>query len=316
MKILSELQGCRTIGISGHEKPDGDCIGSCMALMLFLRKAMPGARVDVFLERFPEELERNIAGAQLCRHDFITDVESYDAFIVLDCDKTRTAGAEPFFDAAKKTINIDHHVSNRGCADVDLIVPAASSACEVLWDVLDERFVDEEIARDLYIGIVTDTGVFRFSNTGTHTMELAGRLISYGFDFPRIVREVFFEKSFRQQRVMAAALSKARLMPEGPCAASFLTRAEMDRLGAEKEDVDGISAQLALTREAGCAFFMHEEEAGVWRVSLRSMRDVDVSRIASALGGGGHVRAAGCTVRGGAEDIAERIRSMIAEQTG
>ena len=102
MQILEELKGCRTIGISGHENPDGDCAGSCLGLALFLRKAMPAARIDVLLEPLPPELERNIPGADTILPDFQTETDVYDTFIVLDCDKSRISGAEPFFFFAHK----------------------------------------------------------------------------------------------------------------------------------------------------------------------------------------------------------------------
>ena len=114
MQILEEVKDCRTIGISGHENPDGDCAGSCLGLALYLRKMMPEARVDVFLEPLREDLYNNLPGADTVITNFRTDVGSYDAFVVLDSAKDRISGAEELFDQAKITINIDHHISNKG----------------------------------------------------------------------------------------------------------------------------------------------------------------------------------------------------------
>ena len=107
MQILEEVKDCKTIGISGHENPDGDCAGSCLGLALYLRKMMPGARVDVFLEPLREDLYNNLPGADTVITNFRTDLEVYDAFIVLDSAKDRISGAKELFERAEKTINID-----------------------------------------------------------------------------------------------------------------------------------------------------------------------------------------------------------------
>ena len=129
MKIDEQMTGIKTVGISGHVRPDGDCIGSCMGMYLYLKKNYPDARVDVFLEEIPPELEF-IADIDKVNHDFSTDVKAYDLFICLDCGKERLGDAEKIFDVAIKKINIDHHVSNSGTGDLNYIVPSASSSCE------------------------------------------------------------------------------------------------------------------------------------------------------------------------------------------
>lgn len=297
MRILEELAGCRTIGISGHENPDGDCAGSCIGLMLFLEKALPDARVDVFLESLPAELHRNIPGADRVITDFKTDVDRYDAFVVLDSAKDRIAGAEPFFDSAKKTINIDHHISNPGSGMVNYVDGTSSSACELVYEVIDRALMDREIARALYVGMVTDTGCFRFSSTSRKTMGIAGELMTYGFDFSTIVREVYFEKTFVQQKMLGRALLNSRSCLHGRCIVSRLDQASIRSLGGAGKDVEGIVSALVSTTGADCAIFAHERTNGEWRVSMRSNSIVDVSSIAQVFGGGGHFHASGCTIR-------------------
>lgn len=296
MRILDELKGCETIGISGHENPDGDCAGSCMGLALFLRKTMPGVRVDVFLEPLRPELTRNIPGTKSIITDFRTKVDSYDAFVVLDSDKSRISGALPYFDRAKKTINIDHHVSNSGSGMVNYIDISASSACELVYDLIDHEWMDARIAQALYVGIMTDTGVFRFANTSKKTMRIAGELMSYGFDFPTIVREVYFEKTWVQQRMLGMALEQSKSYLRGRCIVSRLSHETIRRLGGVGKDVEGIVSALVSTEGADCSIFAHERANGEWRVSFRSNRIVNVAVIAQRYGGGGHVRASGCTI--------------------
>ena len=296
MRILEEVRGCRSIGISGHENPDGDCAGACMGMALYLRKAMPEARVDVFLESLHDELVRNIPGADTIKTDFTTDLDRYDAFIVLDSAKDRISGAEAFFDGAGKTINIDHHVSNSGCAMVNYVDGAASSACELVYEVLDHSLIDQEVAQALYVGRVTDTGCFRFPSTSRRTMEIAGDLITYGFDFSTIVREVYFEKTWVQQKMLGKALVKSKSMLGGMCIMSRLSQESIMSLGGRGQDVDGIVSAMVSTTGADCAIFAHEKASGDWKVSLRSNKVVNVSAIAEAFGGGGHFHASGCTI--------------------
>ena len=309
MRILDELNNCRTIGISGHENPDGDCVGACAGLALFLQKAMPDARVDVFLDTMRPELLKNIPGAEKIILDYQTDVDSYDAFIVLDSAKNRIAGAEAFFDKAKKTINIDHHISNPGSGTVNY-VGTSSSACEMVYEVIDHSLLDRDIAQALYVGMVTDTGCFRFSSTSKRTMEIGGDLITYGFDFPSIVREVYFEKTFVQQKILGRALLDSKSCLHGRCVVSRLTRETIRSLGGAGKDVEGIVSALVSTTGADCSIFAHERANGEWRVSLRSNNIVDVAVIAQQFGGGGHIRASGCTIKNGAE-FEPALRRML-----
>ena len=310
MRILEELKDCRTIGISGHENPDGDCVGACMGLALFLRKMMPGARVDVFLETLREELYNNIPGSDTIITNFRTDIECYDAFIVLDSASDRILGAEVMFNRAEKTINIDHHVSNPGAGMVNYVNGSSSSACELVYEVIDHDQIDAQIAQALYIGMVTDTGCFRFSNTSRKTMEVAGELMTFGFDFSRIVREVYFEKTFVQKRVLGRALSKAKSCLGGKCIVSKLDHFAIQALGGVGKDVEGIVSELVSTTGAECSIFAHERSTGDWRVSLRSNGIVDVALIALQFGGGGHVRASGCTIKS-SQDITIAIQRMV-----
>lgn len=309
MDILSELKGCRTIGISGHENPDGDCAGSCLGLALYLKKNMPDSRVDVFLEPLRPELAANIPGSYMILEDFRSDVARYDAFVVLDSSKDRIGSAENFFDSARKTINIDHHVSNPGSAQINYIDGTSSSACELVLEVIDHSLMDRDIAQALYVGIVTDTGCFRFSNTSRKTMQTAGELITYGFDFPSIVREVYFEKTWVQQRMLGRALIKSKSLVGGKLIISRLSQESIQTLGGKGKDVEGIVSALVSTTGADCAIFTHQTAEGKWRVSLRSNQTVNVAAVAEAFGGGGHVRASGCTIPKG-DDIDAALRQM------
>jgi phosphoesterase RecJ-like protein len=313
MKLDKLLKGVKTVGISGHIRPDGDCVGSCMGVYLYLKKNYPKVRADVFLEKIPPEYSF-IEDIDKVRSDFKTDVDSYDIFIALDCAKDRLGDAEKFFDSAKKTVNIDHHVSNKGTGDELYIVPTASSSCELVYDVIDTDKLDTETAKSLYAGMVTDTGVFKYNSTSPKTYEIAGKLTSYGFDFTELIDHVFYEKTYLQNQILGRALLESMLLMNGKVIASSVSRQTMDFYGVNGNDLDGIVNQLMFTIGADVAIFMYEDEPLMYRVSLRSNGAIDVSRVAKLLGGGGHMRASGCTINGTAHDAINSITKYIQQQ--
>lgn len=313
MKIDQLIGSAKTIGITSHVRPDGDATGASLGMYLYIKKNYPDVKVHVFLEKVLPEL-RFIKGSDEVITDFKTDVERYDLFIVVDCSKDRTGEAEKFFDNAKRTANIDHHVSNKGTGDDLYIMPDASSACELVYDTLDEKGMDVEIAKALYTGMVTDTGVFKYNNTSPKTMRVAAELISYGFDFGKLIDHVFYEKTYLQNQILGRALLESILLMDGRCIVSVVSRQSMEFYGAESNDLDGIVNQLLLTEGVDCAIFMYELAPLEYKVSLRSNGVVNVSEVAQMLGGGGHVRAAGCIVNGTQHDVINNITKYIHKQ--
>ena len=313
MRIDDYLTNVGTVGISGHVRPDGDCVGSCMSMYLYLKKNYPNIRVDVFLEKIPQELTF-IKDSDEINSDFTSDVESYDLFIALDCGKERTGDAEKFFDAAKKTINIDHHISNSGTGDSNYVVPTASSACELVYDVLDKERMDVEIAKAIYTGMVTDTGVFKYSNTSPKTLEIAAKLIAYGFDFGSLIDHVFYEKTYLQNQILGRALLESIRLMDGRCIVSVISRQTMEFYGAVSSDLDGIVSQMLLTIGVDCSIFAYETAPLEYKVSLRSNGAVDVAKVAGIFGGGGHQRAAGCSVNGTSHDVINNIMKYVQHQ--
>ncbi len=313
INLLEECRGASVIGISGHIRPDGDCVGSCMALWLYLKKAYQDAEVCVFLEQ-PPEIFKCICGAAEINSEF-PERPPFDVFIALDTVKDRLGGAEKYFDAAKKTINIDHHISNEsGCGMINYVDPAASSTAQLVYEMMEPEFLDAEIAQAVYIGIIHDCGVFRYSNTSPRTLRIAADLIEYGFDFPRIIDETFYEKTYIQNQIMGRALLESIIFMDGKCIVSGIDRKTMQFYGAGPKDLDGIVNQLRITKGVECAIFMYETGTLEFKVSLRSNRYIDVSQIASFFGGGGHVRAAGCTMTGTFYDVINNLSERIALQ--
>ena len=309
-KIVEELKEAKSIAISGHIRPDGDCVGSCMGLYLYLTKEMPDSDVDVFLEK-PSDVFNCIQGVDAIKDAACYQEAEYDVFITLDCSKDRLGDAEVIFDHAKKTINIDHHISNSGCGDVNYLRADASSASELVYELLDVEKLDVEIAKALYIGIIHDTGVFQYSNTAPATLIAASELIKFGFDFPKIIEETFYEKTFVQNQILGRALLESILFMDGKCIVAVISKKMMDFYGVTGKDLDGIINQMRNTKGVECAIFLYELDNLEYKVSMRSGGQINVSSIAQFFGGGGHVRAAGCTVKGTAHDVINNISAQI-----
>lgn len=313
MSRLEELlEGAKEVALSGHIRPDGDCVGSVMSIYQYMKKNMSNVEVKVFLET-PSSVFNCVRGIEEIDSNMDT-LHEYDVFIALDCTNDRLGKAEPIFKRAKKRINIDHHVSNSGCGDINIVVPDASSTCEVVYELMDSEKLDMEIAKTLYIGMIHDTGVFKYSNTSPKTLNIAAKLISYGFDFPKIIDETFYEKTYIQTLICGRAVSESVRFMDEKCIFSVVDKAMMEFYGVEPKDLDGIINQLRTIKGIECAIFMYQTGSMEYKVSMRSNRYVNVAAVASFFGGGGHVRAAGCTMKGTVHDVINNLSTRIALQ--
>lgn len=314
--LNSKLIGAEKIAVAGHIRPDGDCIGSCLALYQYLKdnkKDFKLKQIDVYLEPFGNEF-RILKGVEEIKHSYDSD-EVYDLFISLDCGSLdRLGGAMKYFMTAKDTINIDHHISNNLFARTNHVIAGASSTSEVLYDLFDEGKITKEIAEDLYAGIINDTGVFKHSNTTGKTMMAAAKLIEKGIDFSNLIDEAFLGKTYMQNQLLGRCLMESILVLGGKVIVSYASRKMLDFYEASHSDLEGIIDQLRATKGTEVAIFIYESDFQEFKVSLRSNGEVDVSRIAIYFGGGGHIKAAGCTMRGSAHDVINNLTLHIEAQ--
>ncbi|MGN1171095.1 MAG: bifunctional oligoribonuclease/PAP phosphatase NrnA [Lachnospiraceae bacterium] len=312
-QLTEEIKGARSIGISGHIRPDGDCVGSAMALYLYLKKITEaGTEVSVYLEQPPETFCA-IKGIEQILTEAPED-KVYDVFFALDCEKSRLGFAEKLFERAGKTINVDHHISNLGCGRVNYVVPTASSTSELIYDLIDRDNMDPDIAMAIYIGIIHDTGVFQYSNTSPKTMRIAADLLEYGFDFSTLIEETFYQKTYWQNQIMGRALLESIMFLDGRCIVSAVDRKLMEFYHVTPKDLDGIVNQLKIIKGVECAVFMYETDILEYKVSMRSTDRVDVAKVASYFGGGGHKKAAGCTMKGTFHDVINNLSLHIEKQ--
>ncbi len=307
------LEDVKTVAIIGHVRPDGDCVGSCLASYNYLEEHYPEVKAVVYLETPPSKFNY-LRNFDRIVSDFSED-QSYDLCLCLDSSDTLRFGeAIKFLTAAKKSLCVDHHITNTRYAMENIVQDNASSTCEVLYGLLDESRISREVAECIYTGIIHDTGVFKYDCTSRKTMEIAGKLMEKGIDFSKIIDDSFFRKTNIQNQILGRALLESITFHSGQCIFSAISKKDMDFYGVTGADMDGVIDHLRITEGVVCAIFMYEISCREYKVSLRSTTDLDVSKIAVYFSGGGHKKAAGCTMTGSVHDVINNLSNQIVKQ--
>lgn len=311
-KLHKLISAAASIAIIGHTKPDGDCIGSILGLYNYINTNYKDKKVDAFAEAFPSSF-KILSGARKVKHEPLDTC--YDLTISVDAaDTDRHGKFAPVFRNAITTFTIDHHVSNTGFGDICCIDGDSSSACEVICELIDLEKLTPEIAECLYLGIVHDTGVFKYSSTSRRTMELAGILIENGARPNIVIDETFYKKSYKQNLLMARTVLESELYAGGKIISGYISKQIFKQFKATSMDTEGIVEQLRLTDGVEVAIFIYQVARKSYKFSLRSKNYVDVSVIATEFGGGGHVHAAGFEIEGDVDDILGKVITMVEGQ--
>lgn len=310
-KLLDLIENAKNIAITGHVSPDGDCTGSTLALYNYITENFEGKQVRVCLEK-PSKKFSYMNGFDLISEDPFLEA---DLLVSLDAsDRERLGSRGVMLDTAKESICIDHHVTNTNFAKFNIVEDFRSSTCELLYTLLDYDKISVNTAVCLYTGIVHDSGVFKYQSTTRQTMEIAGALIDKGFDFTKIIDDTYFKKDFKASKLLGLVLTNAKLIFDGKCCYGLLDYDTWTGYIDDKKKMDGIIENLRNIDGVEIALFMYETAKDEHKVSLRSI-NADVSAIATALGGGGHMRAAGATVYGKADELLENtILPMIKKE--
>lgn len=304
------LKQADTIAIGGHIRPDGDCVGACMGLYHYIRENFADKEAAVYLEEIPEAF-KCVKGTEDIRHE-VEEKQVYDLFICLDCGAPDRLGFSlPLFEQAKETLCVDHHVSNVKFARENYIMPDASSTSELVYDLMEKDKISLSAAEALYLGIVHDTGVFQYSCTAPSTFRMAADLLERGVDAPKLIRDTFYVKTYAQNQILGRALMESILFLDGKCIVSYIRKSTMEFYEITPKELDGIVSHLRNTEGIKAAVFMYELETNMYKVSLRSDDEIDVSTIARYYGGGGHRKAAGFTMAGNFYDIINSISAQI-----
>lgn len=311
--LLALVRSSRRVLLTGPEGPDGDSIGACLALQRVLAVAAPGVQVDV--AGAPAHRYAALPGAAEMLHD--RRVGAADGVVVLDGDRRRLPpGVAAAFDAAEWTGIIDHHRStDLAPYTVSVFDPAAESTCGMVARLADEWGVgfDRELATLLYVGVIFDTGGFRYSNTQPSTHRLAARLIEAGIDHAQLNLRILMERRPEALRLLSAVLSGVEFLADGRVALATCTRAMLKAVDANESDLEGVVDLLQHTEGVELAVVVVEKTHTRVKLSLRSRGRVDVAALAHSLheGGGGHAKAAGVVLEGPWEEVLAGVKVRV-----
>lgn len=294
--------------VATHIRPDGDAIGSLLALTFMLRKL--GKTVMPVCQDPPPPGLESLPGVPDIRYQNLQPAQ-FEVAILVDCGEFQRVGSD-LAESIRQIpylINIDHHVNGAPFGDLFWVTPAASSACEMLYDLSLALpvAVDADIASLLYVGLLTDTGSFRFSNTNRRVLQIATDLVAAGAKPDDIARQVYDSASPQRLRLLAKVLSTVTFSVEDRLATGLLTQAMLAETGTSPADSDGFINHLRSVKSVEMAILFREESAGITHVSLRSKGQVDVARFAKRYQGGGHRQAAAFRVRGAVEMIRQQF---------
>jgi phosphoesterase RecJ-like protein len=320
-EVLDELRGAEKVIVVTHENPDGDALGSLIAMQEILTAVGKDAVMFMDSGEFPLPYEYRffpLPGLVSTPPDDLAE----RTIVFLDCGSLDRNPAEALKPPDGRILNIDHHHDNTRFGTVNLVDPEASCTAEIVWDLLHGLGVEPTItiAEALYVGLITDTGRFMYENTGTRAHEMAAELIGAGVDVHEIYRRVYEGIPYGKLALLARGLAKVERYDEGRLTLTSLTAQDFTESGAEESYSEGVIDHLRAVQGTAVAALVRErigaaEDAPPIKVSLRSGDDrIDVSRIARAQGGGGHRQAAGFSTALTGEELVGFLREQIAQQ--
>ncbi len=296
--------------ITAHVRPDGDSLGSSLALYWIL-VALGKDPIVIMRDHVPHAYS-SLPGAD----DVVTMpeiTEPFDGAFVIECsdiDRPGLIGLEK-----QNVVNIDHHSTTALFGNINWIDSTASAVGEMIYNLCKALGVTptKEIATCTYTALLTDTGSFQFSNTTERTFKIASELVRRGVEPAMVSQSLFYSYPYSKLKLLGLALSTLERDETGQIAWIRVTRDAMEQSDASEEDADGIVNYALSIGEVKAVAFFKELDSDAWRISLRSKNKINVARVAERFGGGGHKNAAGCAAEGEYEDVCERVISGLKE---
>lgn len=309
-EILVEIKNAENIVIMAHEAPDGDAIGSCLAMCLATRNM--GKNSYVLMKDIPENF------SYLPGREFVItepDIETFDLAIVLDCPNIKRVCPEfiPYFENAKVKAEIDHHNRNDMFADYNIVNHVSPATAQILVSSFEYLGIEitKEIGICLLTGVITDTNGFRNSNVTVESFEFASWALSKGINLSKIYKQAMLTMTKEKFEAEKLAMNRLEFFAEGKIAFTYMTIADELELGLKPGDKDGIVEIGKSIEGVEVSIFLYEKEKG-YKASLRSNEYVNVSEVCLMFGGGGHIKAAGANLN---MPLEEAKKAIIAEVT-
>ncbi len=317
--VVEEIREGERFLLTTHENPDGDALGSLLAMHQVLKALGKDSVMFLAAKEFPLPIEYRFMALEEVFHEPPADMADR-VVIFLDCGNIDRMPVDFLKNDGEKVLNIDHHHDNTRFGTVNLVDVDASSTAEIVFDLIGMLGVDmtPEIASALYVGLVTDTGKFMYENTDARSHRMAAALVDAGVDVNEISRRLYEHVPIEKLRLIARALEKIEIHDGGALAVTYISKHDYEATGASEMLTEGIIDHLrSLEGTAVAALVRDQPERGRAgrKVSLRSTDGrVDVSAIAREQGGGGHQRAAGFGTDLGYEEVVEFLRAQVGAQ--
>lgn len=306
--IKEEILNAKDIVILTHEMPDGDAVGSSLAVYNSLKQL--GKTVDLVIPEYPKNFEFLPGAKEIKKEGKDTN---YDLAIVLDCsDVKRLNGFSNYFEQANKTINIDHHGVNTMFADLNFVNPASPACAQILVTVLEYLGIeiDKNIGTCLVAGIITDTGGFKYQGVTAETFEFAAGLLNKGVNISDVYRKVFQVITKEAFELRKVAIDRLEFFENGKISFTYTTKEDEERINTSTGDHEGIVELGRDIEGVEVSIYLREVEDG-YKASLRSTEYVNVADICLLFGGGGHIKAAGCNLQMSLEQGKEKIINKV-----
>ncbi len=321
-QVVGALRHAERLLLTTHENPDGDALGSLLAMQLMLEQLGKDSLMYVSPDEFPLPWEyRNWTFDRLvgAPPDDVDD----RTIVFLDCGNIDRMPVDFLQREGLRILNIDHHHDNTRFGSVNLVVPEASCTAEIVWRLGKELGAEltKEIANALYTGLITDTGRFMYENTGVEAHHMAAELIAAGVKPHEVYKRLFEDFPFSRLQLLQRALATVERHDHGEMTVAHLVKADYEETGALETDSEGVVDYLRAVQGTRVAVLVREllgdDREGLRKVSLRATDGrMDVSRIARAYGGGGHTQAAGFTTETPYPELIEGLRKLVGEQVG
>lgn len=306
--ILEEIDKAENIVILTHENPDGDAIGTALALYHALKQY--GKNPDIIIPEYPRIFEF-LPGVSEIKKE--SEIEKYDLAVSVDCATIKMLnGFAKYFEDAKMRVSIDHHSTNTMFGDINFINPDAPACAQIMLVIL-EHFdinIDQEIGSCILTGIITDTGGFKYSGVTAETFEFVAWLLNKGVNVSKIYRQVLQIRTKANFELNRIASNRLEFLEGGRVAYTYITEEDEQKVGAQSGDHEGIVEVGRDIEGVEVSVFVRQTEKGC-KASLRSNEYVNVSDVCLLLGGGGHVRAAGCSMQCTVEQAKEKILRQV-----
>lgn len=310
--IIEQLITAKRVLVFPHILMDGDCLGSSIAICSMLRQM--GKEAYVLIE---DDIPLNLRflSGEFCiqRNDIISDV---DLSVAVDCSDVERLGTrgENFF-SAEQTVSIDHHVTNKSFAKYNYLDAKAGATGEIIFEIFQllhgKVKMDMIIAEALYTAIATDTGNFQYTNTTAKTHIIISELLEFGIDLEKISVELYQNSRYEKIVMNACVLNTLELFCNGKANLAYATKEMYEKTGASLDETEGVIENLRSIRGIEISAFLKEKKPNEIKVSFRSKTYGDVSKISQKFGGGGHKKAAGCTIRKSLKEAIALVKEEI-----